>query len=229
MKTHPLLLLCLYLVLGLVSSLKPALAGSEGIEMILRISASSGEPGDTVITLKAQNNKLRTDLEGMSTIYDPAKGTVISLMHEDKAWMQMPVPEAITKAHSEPEPFDAADFRPTGNRKNISGWECEEFVSDKEKAAVWLTKDIKLSPSLLGNLQDSGGAHNPLRDFFSKTQRFDGVPIRIESLDKEAPFLMTVESLVKKTMNSKEFEPPANYTRLEIPPEMMEMLQQFSP
>lgn len=197
-----------------------ARAGAEkgnGVEMTARILASSGEGGETVFTLKAQDGFFRADMEGMSTIFDPKRGEVVTLLHEPKQWVSLPLADAPIAEGGEVDVFDPKKFRPTGRRQTIAGWECEEVVSEEEKAAVWLTKAAGVSREMLAVLEGAGGNQNPMREFLSKTAKFDGVPIRIESLDKEAPFVMTVESLQWKRFEPGEFVPPADYAPLKMP------------
>lgn len=201
-------------------------AAEPGVELVAELIVGGEEGGKTEVTTKMQGELMRTDLDGVSTIANARSGELLTIVHDQKLFMVVPV-NSLAPAETATATTQIGDFKPTGRKETISGFACEEFVNEKEGVAVWLTRDSRVPSDVFRKLAEGGNEQNPLRDFFQQASGFDGVPIRIASTNPDAPFTMTVKTIRSASFPASDFAPPPSYKSMALPPEMGDLLQQM--
>ena len=150
------------------------------------------------------------------TIMDLEKREVTVLMPDQKMYMVQPLPdETADKAHNKAAD---ADFKPTGQKEKIAGFEAEEYtgLSEKRFTEIWVTKELGefVAPS---QGQKKGAKTNAWAKFVEQGGFF---ALRVVKRAKEgAPesFRQEVTKVEKGAQPDSLFLPPSDYQKFEMP------------
>jgi len=196
-----------------------------GFEMVQELNQTGPQGTMTVQTVtKAEGDMMRVDAgTDVTTIINTAKKEIKTLMHKQKAFMQVPssVIENAEKMALEQEAKmkDIPAPTPTGKTQQINGYNCSEYVQelDGNKMTFWLTKDLKGADKLLAEAKGMGN-FDPFKGSVKNLSGTEGFPIRIEI---ESPQIgrmqITTLSIKEATIPAAEFEAPADYKAFAMP------------
>jgi len=192
--------------------------------------AAGGQGVDMTMTMKVKGTKLRVDVNPqMSTVTDTASGETMTIMNDQKAYMEIPA-ELMKKMKEQAMNMSNADNqenavapepKPTGNKKAINGFNCEEYViesADGAKTTLWITKDIPNADQLLKELDSLSADMNPLKKA-AKPADLPGFPVQtiIENTNLGGKTTVTVAGLSQDPVADTEFQAPAGYKKMDMP------------
>jgi hypothetical protein len=170
-------------------------------------------------------------------------GTFSSIIDYDKMEMQMLMPEQkmymvhrldnLMKSEAVQKANDI-EFKPTGHKEKIAGWEAEEFVgvSEGKQTEVWVTKGLGKFMMANGGKSGAfgkGGQKSPAWEKFMREGEF--FPLRVVQRTKPgAPedFRMEATAIDKTQQDDSLFRVPADYQKFEMP-NMGEMFKGMVP
>lgn len=161
-----------------------------------------------------------TDKKGnkmtMVMLADWDKREMSILMAEQKMYMVHRIPDFDTQKNK----GDAIDFKPTGRKETIAGYDAEEYagISNGKRMEIWVTKG--LGNFMMMNQGKPGRGPNPPAAWekFMREGEFFG--LRIIQRAKEGAqedFHMEVVSVDKGLQPDSLFQPPADFQKLELP------------
>ena len=217
-------LLCFGLALLSASVLRADLVVVQKIDGI-------GHTGE--MTMKIKEGKMRVDVSPeMSAITDLGTGTVTTLMHSQKAYMQIDgdmtrkLMERFQKMKGAPK-NDAeegpAKPQPTGKHETINGFNTEIFTyqSGKTQMMFWIAKDFPQADKFQAAFKQL--QNSPMAAMARKMGRqptdFPGVPVKTEVLDPSgaAKITTTILSVKEQALDASEFAIPADYKGMTMP------------
>jgi hypothetical protein len=209
----------LLLPLGLLAAVQFATAGV----IITEEAEQSGGPmpGKTQLTITVSGDRARVDVgKEISSIVDSKTGAVTSLMHSQKIAMQLPegALDAIKKKTTQSKP--KLDLKPTGNKKTINGFNCEEYKGTIEgmKVAFWITHEVENQKEILAQIGKLSGGNDPFHAALEGGADFPGFPIRSTLSSPQAgTSTMTVISVRNEDVPATTFEIPPDYKTMDMP------------
>jgi len=164
------------------------------------------------------------DEEGESTasiIMDMNEMKMITLMTEDKMYMEYPLEQTMEENENDDSDGEIEEVRITNETREINGFNCQKLIyEDKENMEAWATTDI-------GNFMfyesPMGGSGIP--EWYLAFSDAGFFPILVIEKDDsgEEESRWEVTSVEKKSLSEDLFVPPADYEKMEIP--MMDFLK----
>lgn len=146
----------------------------------------------------------------------------IMLMDKDKMYMVNKIPEP--SAEKTAEKSSAPEFKPTGRKEKIAGYDAEEYVgiSGKKYIEMWVTKEF--GKVIMANQGKGGPMGGKPKDSASAWQKFaeqnDFFALRTIIRAKEGgpeEMRMEVTKIDKGPLADSLFLPPADYQKFEMP------------
>ncbi len=207
-------------------------ASESGVEIVQEIEITGPQPAKMQTTIKGQGEWIRMDIDKISTVINTGTGDILTLMHDQRMAMQIPastskaiLDAAAKQASREPAPSLVA----TGKKEKISGFQCEEYVTEKDgsKVSIWITKESDLGADLMRRLERFGNQSSPMQGVLASSPDIDGVPMRIVMQQGDTTIRSTTQSVKKAEFTEGDFQAPKEYTTLAAPKELGDMLQQF--
>jgi hypothetical protein len=153
-----------------------------------------------------------------ATIMDLEKKEMTMLMPDQKKYMVFTIPDA-TSEKAKAKAADA-DFKPTGRKEKIAGFEAMEYVghSDKKLTELWVTKELG---QFMMATQGKGGKKGAQQSAWATfAEQGDFFALRVIQRAKEgAPedFHLEVTAVEKGPQADALFLPPADYQKFEMP------------
>lgn len=203
-----------------------ALAASQaGFEMVQELNQTGPQGTVTMQTVtKAEGDMMRVDAgTDVSTIINTSKKEIKTLMHKQKAFMDVPasVIENAEKMAQEQEARmkDSPAPTATGKTQEINGYKCAEYVQEAggNKMTYWLTKDLKGGAALLAQAKGMGN-FDPFKGSLKGFKGDEGFPIRLEI---ESPQMgrmqITTLSIKEATIPASDFQAPGEYKAFQMP------------
>lgn len=176
---------------------------------------------------------LPTDKKGkpgmtISAITNLEAGEIYTLMAEQKMYMVTKLADVQKTAEDVAKKYKV-DFKPTGHKETIAGYEAEEYVSEGDnkragRTEIWVTKGM----GKFIMAQGKGAKPEAWQDFLQKNDLF---MLRMISRDKEgAPEETRMEAtkVEKTSLPDSLFQPPADFQRVEMP-SMKDMMKGMIP
>lgn len=177
-------------------------------------------PEPSVMEMKIKDGKVRTDVNPeMTAIFDSKTGDTLTLMHKQKAVLKIPgamLQEARKQAMDDPK---IQEPKPTGRKDTISGYECEEFVTevDGNKVEIWMATNVPDSDELLKELALLDDGTNPAGSIFGKSN-LKGIPVRsVVTAPGQGTIRMTLVSINRDKIPASEFAIPTGYREVSMP------------
>ena len=216
-------LLCFGLALLSASALRADLVVVQKIDGI-------GHVGE--MTMKIKEGKMRVDVTPeVSAITDLGTGTVTTLMHTQKAFMQIDgemtrkLMERFQKAKGAPkdEGDEAVKLKATGKHENVNGFDTEIYTYEtgKMQMTFWVAKDFPEADKFRAALKQM--QNSPMAAMARKMGKqptdFPGVPVKTEATDPNngSKFTSTILSVKEQVLDASEFMPPADYKGMAMP------------
>jgi hypothetical protein len=164
----------------------------------------------------------------MSMIVNGEKKELITLMNDGKLYFVTTLTD-LEKTADEVAKKNDIEFKPTGRKEKIAGYEAEEYVSQSKKrrggrTEIWVTKG-------LGTFLMAQGKGSKPEDWQSFLQKNDLFMLRMINRDKEgSPEITRMEAtkVEKMTLPASLFVPPADFQRFETP-SMKDMMKGMIP
>jgi hypothetical protein len=178
---------------------------------------SDGET--TVMDYYIKDNFIKMDVgdgsEGASMVFDTKASKMIVIMPDQKMYMEMPV--SLNEQMKSKEESLKGEFTQTGEKKDILGYSCEQWIYKDEENEIesWMTKELG-SFVFMANPMD-GASNKP--EWQTKLEQGGYFPLSVtvrESIDTPAT-TMEVTSIEKKSLDKSMFVPPADYQKFEMP------------
>jgi hypothetical protein len=200
----------------------PAIAD---LTIIQKIDQEGESAGETVVTLKVKEGKIRMDTgPKVSAIVDTKSGDILTLMHERK--MVMTIPDALEKARQQASQLQASggESQPavpkaTGRKETIKGFLCEEYETtvNGSKVSIWLTKDLPEAEKLMKQL----AVLSPETNFYKGMEDHpdvSGFPMRTVLVGPDGKTVsITVVGLSEDPLPEAEFSVPSGYKVMQMP------------
>jgi hypothetical protein len=189
-------------------------------EVKMRMSESEGRAFDISYLVKDNLIRFGTDMEGqkMGIIFNSEKNVMLMIMDEQKMYMEMPMDMINKQMDKKGNNTDSENkFTATGETKEIIGYASEKWLyeDEKNKAEVWLTKDIgkfKFFEGGLGGMQKTEG-------WQSSIEKSGSFPVLVINRDKSGNELNRLEvlSVEKKELDDILFTVPSGYKKFDMP------------
>ncbi|MGA8657914.1 MAG: DUF4412 domain-containing protein [Chthoniobacterales bacterium] len=178
------------------------------------------------VTLKIKDTKCRIEAtDQTSAIIDSATGVTTVLLHPQKAYMKISGEQLRAQAEAmknllSGKEGDAAqaEFKPTGKRETINGYETEEYTASVGgiQTTVAVAKNFPNYQEVvkaLFNVQ-SGPGMDIFRNMSIPPEKYPGMPIRtvVEVLGQK--ITTTVDSVEETSLADSDFTIPIDYKEL---------------
>ena len=187
-----------------------------------------GQPQAAEMTLKVKGDKIRADLAPeISTLTDSATGETTTLMHAQKAYMQISA-EASGQLMGRLNADKDATVEPTapqatGKHETLNGVDTELYTArlGQMKITYWIAKDFPQGDqlrALFKRLQNSPLAKLTQGSLGSQPTDLPGVAIKTRMEPPNGRKLtVTLISIKEQPLDNAEFEIPQNYQALPSP------------
>ncbi len=194
------------------------------LTILQEISMPDAQMPSMSTTTKIKDQMIRIDTGGKaSMILDGNTGDMTSLMPEQK--VAIPMNAAFQKmaakmAKANQQPGDSApDFKPTGRKQTLLGFECEEFTAtmSKQSMTIWVTQAIPESEQMAKQFEKFGAQ---FKQFQSPAQagKIKGLPLLTEITDDAGKkTTIRVQAISRDAIAAKDFEIPRDYKKMELP------------
>lgn len=203
---------CIFLAAG-VTTLRADLIIREKVE-------NSGQTQEA--TLKLKDTKCRIEAaEKTTVIIDSATGTTTVLLHPQKTYLKITGDQLKAQAEAVKNLLGnaaQAEFKPTGKKETINGFETEEYTVSfgKIQMTVAVAKDFPNYREIvkaLFNVQ-SGPGMEVLQGLSIPPEKYPGMPIRtvLEILGQK--ITTTVDSIQETKLADSDFAIPTDYKEL---------------
>ncbi len=196
--------------------------------VIVQTVEGAGQNGPVTIFVKG--DKIRTDIaKQISTIVDGSSGNLKTLMHDQKAYMEISAEaglQLINTLKSQPgAPQASAEkpaFKATGKNETINGHQTEIYTLDSGnmKSTYWIAKDYPQGALVLDLHKQM--QNNPLSKMAEtmapQPEELPGVPVKIEmQIEGGEKITTTLVSVEEKTLDDSTFTIPEDYKALAAP------------
>jgi hypothetical protein len=187
-----------------------------------------GPAQSTEMTLKIKGDKIRADIAPeISTITDAATGEATTLMHAQKAYMQINA-EALGQLTSRLNANQETALEPsppqsTGKHETVNGVDTEIYTAKlgQMKVTYWIAKEFPEGDKLrdlFKRLQNSPMAKLTQGSLASQPFDLPGVAVRTRMEPPNGQKLtVTLFSVKEQELDHAEFEIPRNYQSLPSP------------
>jgi hypothetical protein len=205
----------------------------------IKAAMQSSQSGESSVTVFLQDDDLRADFSGTSMLVNLQTGEVTTIMHEQKMFMQVPTSglEELAKTvndgvrgrvEEDSVKAEPLTLQPTGRKKTISGFPCEEYnLPSEPNASIWFTSQSPMQKGFLDRLVGLAGVRKSMPDGFDKLDGLPGFPIRVSYGTGEEELEFTILSISEKSFAPSDFAPPSGYQPFKLPPEFSEMMKQL--
>ncbi len=206
-------------------TLVTTLTAHAGIEIVQSIETTGPAQMSMEVTVLVDGDQARFDIgDQMSTLMSGgASEGITTLMHGQKMAMTMPasamdamkarIQDAEENADQKP------DIKPTGAKKEISGFACEEYTGTVAgmQATYWLTNDIPNQDEIVEQLSALAGDMDPFKGALLDDD-FPGFPIQTEVTSPQSgTSTVTIKSVTEKDIPASTFVVPADYKTTAMP------------
>ncbi|ATC64037.1 hypothetical protein CMV30_08790 [Nibricoccus aquaticus] len=236
MKTSRLFRLLGGLCLAVLTAASTAFAFEGKVDMTLTNGPKDKDP--MAMSYRMKGEKMRMDFGGADSsskkkkkkndaagamIMDFKKKEMTMLIDEEKMYMVRELPEL--KPEDTKRKKGDEEFKPTGRKEKIAGVEAEEYVgkADGRIVEVWVTKEMGRYVSQQG-AEGKGG----WEAFMEKENMFPLRTITRKKVGGPEESRMEVTAIDRSKQDGKLFEPPSDYTKMEMP-NMGDMLKGLIP
>ncbi len=195
-----------------------------GLEIVQSIENTGPTPMSMEMVVRVEGDQARVDIgDQMSTLMGGGTKDVTTLMHGQK--MAMTIPAAALEAMKGKVEAAAGtkdqkpNIKPTGEKKEISGYPCEEYTGTVAgmQATYWLTNDLPNQEKVVEQLSALAGDMDPFKGALSN-EDFPGFPIQTEVTSPQAgKSIVTIKSVTEKDIPATTFEVPADYKSTAMP------------
>jgi len=187
-----------------------------------------GQTQAAEMTLKVKGDKIRVDVAPeISTLTDAATGETTTLLHAQKAYMQISAEAAGqlmgTLKGKEDAALTPSAPQATGKHETLSGVDTEIYTASlgQMKVTYWIAKDFpegdKLR-ALFKQLQNSPLSKLAQGGLGSQPAELPGVAVRTKMEPPNGQKLtVTLISVKEQPLDNAEFEIPRNYQALPTP------------
>ena len=187
-----------------------------------------GQPQAAEMTLKVKGDKIRVDLAPeISTLTDAATGETTTLMHAQKAYMQISS-EALGQLSGRMNGNQEVAVTPsapqaTGKHETVNGVDTELYTArlGQMKVTYWIAKDFPQGDKLrdlFKQLQNSPLAKLTQGGLGSQPVDLPGVAVKTKMEPPNGQKLtVTLISVKEQPLDNAEFEIPRNYQALPSP------------
>lgn len=152
------------------------------------------------------------------SLFDMEAHQMLILMVEQKMYMSLKIPEAGTA--KEGKPVQDLNFKPTGRKEKIAGYDTEEYAGESEgkRTEMWVTKELGQFVMANQGKPGSKGMQSAQWEKFMREGNFFAMRV-IQRTKEDAPelFRMEVTGVEKTALPDSLFQPPADFKKLEIP------------
>lgn len=209
--------------LGFVAALTAAVASAFEGKVVMSMTAGKDSSTMTYY-VKGTKQRIEFTMPGeksrtgtMAMIVDWDKKEWLMLMAEQKTYLVQPMPDMSSMADQK-----GTDFKPTGRKEKIAGYDAEEYVgtSNGKRIEVWTTK--ALGNFMMANQGKGGpfgkGKQSGAWEKFMRDNEF--FALRMVQRAKEGAkeeLRMEVTNVDKTQQADALFKAPADFQRMEIP------------
>jgi hypothetical protein len=194
-----------------------------GLEIVQSIESTGPAPMKMEMTVRVQGDQARVDIgDQMSTLMGGGSKDVTTLMHGQKMAMTIPA-AAMAAMKGKMEKAGAKDekpdIKPTGQKKEISGFACEEYTGTVGglQATYWLTNDLPNQEEITKQLSALAGDMDPFKGVLANNE-IPGFPIQTEVTSPEAgKSIVTIKSVTEKEIPADTFKVPTDYKTTAMP------------
>jgi len=183
------------------------------------------------MTIKVQDGKIRADVSpALSTIIDGTSGSVLTLMHLQKAALQMSAASAAQlldqmkkqgetpQGQSDPK----AQLHSTGKHEAVNGIDTEVFTAEigPVTGTFWIAKDYPNAAKILEALKriDQSAMGVLAKGVLGQASDFPGVPVKTEMvLSPKEKVTTTILSVTEEQLPDSDFVAPEDYKTLPAP------------
>jgi hypothetical protein len=187
------------------------------------MNTGKGRTQEMDYTMKGSALRMDMSADGheVSNIIDMKKREMLMLMHEQRMYMVMPMPNMPGAAPAESGP--TPDIEKTGKTETILGYKCQQvLVKDKGKVTeLWLADGLGMFMGMGGGNPMMGGG--PRGGGASKWEAalkgIGGFPLRVISRDASSKetFKMEATRITPGPQPDSEFAPPEGYQKFSMP------------
>ena len=191
-------------------------------------TTSSHNKEDMLSTMFLKGTRMRMEMATPPDKHNKEAGTFAMIINmETRESTMLMDKEKMYMVHKIPEPSaektasknSAIEFKPTGRKEKIAGYDAEEYsgLSDKKYVEVWVTKEM--GKVIMAN-QGKGGKQTPASAWQKFAEQNDFFALRTVMRAKEGgpeEMRMEVTKIEKGPLPDSLFQPPADYTKFEMP------------
>ena len=212
-------------ILVVLLAAAPAVLGAATFEgkVHLKISDNKGQSHEMVQSLK--DGLVRTDVEAgvhsASLIMDFAKQELTILIAAQHMYMVRPMPTGAPAGAPGAADTGEASFAKTGETEKILGYDCVKYVAKTKDGAheVWVTDQLGRFGGLGGGnpmARRHGG--KPTAGWEQLLAGKDLFPLRVVTHNAAGTetFRLEAVSVEKTTLPASDFQPPADYKKLDM-------------
>jgi hypothetical protein len=176
------------------------------------------------MTVKIKGTKIRSDISPeISTLTDTASGATTTLMHPQKAYME--ISAAATRQLLDKVPPQAAPepvLEPTGKHETVNGYDTEIYTVETGalKTRYWIAKDYPDEKKLLALFKElqNTGLGTMARQMAPQPTEFPGVPLKTElQSSRSQKVTVTLLSVEEEPLPDSDFVVPPDYKALPTP------------
>jgi len=201
------------------------IAGAD-VSIVQSIESNSGTNS---VGVKIKGDRARIEVTpNSSMIVDSKTGEVITLMHDQKAYLRFDkkkvkeVSEQIkAKAKEENAPLEIATPKPTGKTEKINGYDTEEYRAEtpRYKASYWVAKKYPDYQTILRQMKLlQNGIFAMVRQSMPEYYDFPGMPLRTKiKFPGKVEVTTTISSISQDQIPDSEFVAPADYFQMQLP------------
>ncbi len=195
-----------------------------GLEIVQSVENTGPSPVSMEMTVRVEGDRARVDIgDQMSTLIGGDTKDVTTLMHGQKMAMTIPASALETMKAKMKNAAGAKDekpdVKPTGRKKEISGFACEEYTGTVAgmQATYWITKDLPNQEEITQQLSALAGDMDPFQGVL-QNKDIPGFPIQTEVTSPQAgKSVATIKSVTEKDIPADVFEVPSDYKAAAMP------------
>jgi len=195
--------------------------------VIVQKVETPGQSGD--MTLKVRDHRIRIDVTPeISTIMDTRSGEITTIMHAQKAYMNIPasMTRKILDAAKDQQPKAATpakpELKPTGQKETINGHETEIYTLEagEMKSRFWIAKSYPNEKVVLETFKriNESPMSKMAQEMARQPSDFPGVPVKTEiTVGPDQKVTSTLISVEEKELPEREFTVPEGFTAIQMP------------
>jgi len=195
--------------------------------VIVQKVEAPGQSGE--MTLKVRDHLIRIDITPeVSTIMDTKSGDITTIMHTQKAYMNIPASaamkmfEAMQGQQAKATPAPKPELKPTGQKETINGHETEIYTleSGEMKSRFWIAKAYPNAKAILETFKriNESPMSKMAKEMAHQPSDFPGVPVKTEiTVSPDQKVTSTLISVEEKDLPATEFSVPEGFNAIEMP------------